>query len=152
MDSVGGLCHPRLSPAGGGERGTPPPDSRNPPFVYWMLEYRIGGRRKFHKYRVKRLNSWVPAFAGMEIMEIREYRMEGSARNKDKGATDQAGNATNLVGKLYSVGKVRMPAGLSNRLPADTVLSIVLMFWVCQGENDTFFGGLKYQDWREGEV
>ena len=43
----------------------------------------------------------------------------------------------------YSVGKVRVPAGLSNRMPADAMLSIEQQFWLCQGENDTLFGGIK---------
>ena len=29
------------------------------------------------------------------------------------------------------------------RLPAQSVLSIEQQFWVCQTENDTFFGGIK---------
>ena len=40
----------------------------------------------------------------------------------------------------YSVGKVRVPAGLSNRLPAGVVLSIEQEFWVCQGEKCYTFG------------
>ena len=61
-------------------------------------------------------------------------------------ATDQAWNTTNLAGKRYSVGKVRIPAGLSNDIPADAMLSIERQFCVCQAENDTLFGGTK--GWR----
>ena len=51
----------------------------------------------------------------------------------------------------YSVGKVRVPAGLSNRIPADAVLSIEQQFCACQGENDTSFRGKRYQDWLKEE-
>jgi hypothetical protein len=37
----------------------------------------------------------------------------------------------------YSVGKVRVPAGISNRLPADVMLSIDLLFHGWQTKQDT---------------
>ena len=44
-----------------------------------------------------------------------------------------------LAGKRYSVGKVRVPAGSSNMIPANAMLSIEQQFCACQGENDTNF-------------
>jgi hypothetical protein len=71
--------------------------------------------------------------------EKRGGRMEGSTQKRYKGVTAQVWSPTSLDRKHYSISKVRLPAGLNNRLPADVVLSIVLVFYTCQEENVTIF-------------
>jgi hypothetical protein len=69
--------------------------------------------------------------------------MESRVQKRDKGAIAQVWSPSSLDRKRYSVSKVRLPAGLNNSLPAQVVLSIVLVFYTCQEENVTIFGGIK---------
>ena len=69
--------------------------------------------------------------------------MEGSAQKREKGVTEQVWSPTSPDRKRYSVSKVRLPAGLNNRLPAQVMLSIVLVFYTCQEEYVTNLGGIK---------